>query len=234
MEDELQDLEGVEEMLEDEQSTTPQTEKRVVGFKEKLVIWLKETWKDKLKCLYLAVLILQGLFALLQLLPMMELTTSIKVSATGYESVEKMFSMITFCAEEGGILVLLIGMFILFGFSLKSTIGYFVRKNEKRFGGFLMAKTSVILLLLWFLFIFSAAKDQIREYAEYGGIFRLTFFGHLYWIVAVCLIVLLFVLAFKVKRIKKEEKKRKEEEILRAKIEAELREKQKADRVEEK
>ena len=188
--------------------------------------YLKDLWTDKLKCLYILVFGLQVLFLLLQFLPMMKLSTDIKeTQLLGYTvdvtMVTKNFSMFGFCSEEPMVLCFYGIFLVLFCLSLKSTAQYLTAK-EKKFGGFGLAKTSVVLLLLWFVLVTTICKEGVADYEEYGAIFELLFGGSLYWVVAIALLISLFVLSVKAKEAKREAEvaKRVEEEMRKKEQEA--------------
>lgn len=185
--------------------------------------WLrlvKDTWADKVKCLYILTLALQVLFILLQFIPMMTVSTEIKESfLSGYKITTEDLSIFGFCRKEGFLFVWYLLHLALFAISVKCTVGYFVRKRDKMKSGFLLAKIITILMLLLFVVIVVVAQETVADYTEYGAVCELKFAGHLYWLTAVALIVALFVISVKVKEVKEEEK-------VAARVQEELRKKE--------
>ena len=101
----------------------------------------------------------------------------------------------------------------LFGISLRSTLSYFVKKGPNRYAKFGMAKTSVILLLLWYVLIVFAGFEAFED--EISGSVELFFSAHLYWVLAVALLVLFFIVGSLAQE-------RKEEEKVAERVQAEL------------
>ena len=161
---------------------------------------LKNIWSDKLKCLYILTLFLQILFLILQFVPIVSLPESTIFS--GVVKTEE-FSMMSLSSENGGLMFFSIFFLILFGISLRSTLSYFVKKGSNRYAKFGMAKTSVILLLLWYVFIVFNAIEAIDDFSESAEVF---FSAHLYWVLAVALLVLYFIVGSLAQERKEEEK----------------------------
>ena len=163
--------------------------------------FLEKLLSDKLKCLYLITLVLQVVFIVLQFVPFVSLP-SIQGLLLGKGSREE-YSMLRFHQESGLMFIFILLMF-LYAFSFAGTLGYFVKKGQNRYTKFRLAKTSVILMLLWYVIIFCGALSEVSE--ELYEKATLTFGGHLYWIVAVALLVLFFITGFLSQQQKEDEK----------------------------
>ncbi len=171
---------------------------------------LKNIWSDKLKCLYIFTLFLQILFLIFQFVPIVSLPTH---AIYGKVIKTEEFSMMSFSSENGGLMFFFVFFLALFGISLRSTLGYFVKKGPNRYAKFGMAKTSVILLLLWYVLIIFAGIGEIGN--EFSESVELFFSAHLYWVLAVALLVLFFIVGSLAQE-------RKEEEKVAEKVQAEL------------
>ncbi len=171
---------------------------------------LKNIWSDKLKCLYILTFTLQILFLILQFVPIVSVPTH---ALFGAVIKTEEFSMMSFSSENGGLMVFFILFLALFGISLKSTLGYFVKKGPNKYAKFGLAKTSVILLLLWYVLIVFVGFGAIDD--EFSDAVELFFGAHLYWVVAVALLVLYFIVGSLAQE-------RKEEEKVAEKVQAEL------------
>lgn len=171
---------------------------------------LKNIWSDKLKCLYILTLTLQILFLILQFVPIVSVPTH---AMFGEVIKTEEFSMMSFSSENGGLMFFFILFLALFGISIKSTLSYFVKKGPNKYTKFGLAKTGVILLLLWYVLIVFVGFAEIDD--EFSDAVELFFGAHLYWIVAVALLVLYFIVGSLAQE-------RKEEEKVAQKVQAEL------------
>lgn len=187
-----------------------ETEQETQSGENKFMKALKNIWSDKLKCLYILTLTLQILFLILQFVPIVSVPTQAMFGAV-IKTEE--FSMMSFSSENGGLMFFFILFLALFGISLKSTLSYFVKKGPNRYAKFGLAKTGVILLLLWYVLIVFVGFGAIDE--EFSDAVELFFGAHLYWVVAVALLALYFIVGSLAQE-------RKEEEKVAEKVQAEL------------
>lgn len=211
-----------EEMQNEERKETKKTGN---FWQDKALPFLERLWADKIARLYVCVLALQLLFLLLQFLPFIEVVTEAKMSLfNGLELNKEKFSVFSFSKKAGGLIFLFLLYLILFCWSLRSTISYFIRKKDKMKKGFLLAKIMVILYLAFFVLIISASLEgvdnvasKVSEYAEIDvkEWFSLKFSAFLYIIVGLSLLVML-------QRLSKKVKEKKEEDKVNARVAEEL------------
>ena len=192
-------------------------------WQDKILPFLKALWADKIKCLYILALFLQVLFLLLQFLPIMNILTEAEFSLFGGLKIKtetlSMFELAKMMDKELSanvfmflyIVCLAINFFAFF----KRTVPYFVRKKDKIGKGFLGAQVSLIVHMLFFLLFASLASGMANEVlSELSGyyessevsLFSLTVLGNLYWIVALSLFIVQWVLSIKIKEKKEEDK----------------------------
>lgn len=210
-----------------QEQETEESKKTGNFWQDKAWPYLKELWDDKIKCLYILTFALQLFFLLLQFIPVMNMVTDVNASLFGGVKVEmEKLSLIGFCQEVPGVVVLFIFDLVLFALSLKCTATYFIRKHDKMKSGFALAKVATIFILIFYFIIIAigsaVAAEVYEESSKYLGdvdkVFSLTAGGHLYWIVGLALLISLFVLSIKVKEAK-------EEERVAARVEDELKKK---------
>ena len=212
-----------EQNKQEQTQGTPATEEtKSFSFdKDAIVKWLKDTWADKLKCLYILTLFLQVLFIIMQFVPVMKIPVKVTIMGAQIET----FSVCGFCGHEtqkpmDKVFWVLLAAFVLTVFP---TIKYFTKKNSDRYGKVGRGIIGVIIFLIFFWAMMEAGYEMAEDYAKYGAEFELLGGGKFYFIVGLALLVALVVLSRKVKKQKEEEKiqERVQEELEKQKQEEE-------------
>lgn len=203
--------------MNNEKEHETQQEKATGQFwQDKALPFFKSLLTDKIKRYYLIALVLQGLFLLLQFLPIMTIAVKARFNLLDGLTIKKeTFSLFSFCKQDGDLFLFYLSCLLLLITSLKSTIPYFIRKTDKLTKGFFLAKLSVILLMIFFGITISAAIEsagqtilQVEKYAEIEAseIFSANFITILYPIIGIVLLLIVFHLSVLVKAQRQEDK----------------------------